>query len=241
MKIIGVIPARWASTRLPGKPLADIAGKPMIQRVWEQAKKSRRLNEVLVACDDSRIEQAVKAFGGQAVMTDPNHPSGTDRIAEAVQGRDADGIINIQGDEPLIDPRVIDALAGLFSLHPGVDMATVIKRIMDEKDYSNPNVVKVVVNQRQEAVYFSRSPIPFNRDGGPVTAYKHLGIYAYQKNFLLGYKNLPESLLEKTEKLEQLRAIEAGYKIKTVITDMESMGVDTAEDLEKIRHIINTR
>lgn len=241
MKAIGVIPARWGSTRFEGKPLAEIAGKPMIQHVWEAVKRSGQLDEVLIACDDDRILKAVESFGGRAVMTANDHSSGTDRIAEAVEKLAVDIVVNIQGDEPLIQPSVIDAVVKLLADDPDAVMATVIKTIMDERDYQNPNVVKVVTNVSGDALYFSRSPIPYNRDGGPVQAFKHLGIYAYRKPFLLGYKNLPASALEKAEKLEQLRALESGYKIKTVLTDMETIGVDTPEDLEKVKELYNRR
>ncbi len=240
MKIIGVIPARWGSTRFEGKILADIDGKPMIQHVWERARRSQMLNNILIACDDERIMVAAKKFGAAAVMTSPKHVSGTDRIAEAVENLRADIVINIQGDEPLIDPRLIDHLAKALVDNPQCAMATVIKEISQKEDVVNPNVVKVVVDLHGMALYFSRAAIPFDRDGkGGAVVYKHIGIYAYRRDFLLGYKKLPKSRLEESEKLEQLRALEAGYRIKTVVTEMDMVGVDIPEDLEKVRKLLD--
>jgi 3-deoxy-manno-octulosonate cytidylyltransferase (CMP-KDO synthetase) len=238
MKIIGVIPARWGSTRFEGKPLADIAGKPMVRHVWERSKKSRLLDDVLIACDDERVAAAAKKFGATAIMTSPHHASGTDRIAEAIAKYPADIIVNIQGDEPLMDSRLIDHLAQALVDKPQCVMATVIKKIERTDDLDNPNVVKVVKDHDGIALYFSRSAIPFDRDGkGGSTFYKHIGIYAYRRDFLLMYKNLPASKLEQTEKLEQLRALEAGFRIMTVETDRETIGVDTPEDVAKVtRH-----
>lgn len=241
MKAIGVIPARWASTRFEGKMLALLDGRPMIEHVWRQAKKSRILEDVLIACDDDRILEAAKSFGANAVMTAKDHESGTDRIAEAVAKIATDIVINIQGDEPLIDPHVIDSLGQVLLQDTALFMATVIKRITKEDEFNNPNVVKVVVDQNKNALYFSRSPIPFDRLKKPFQEnryYKHLGLYAYRKDFLLGYKTLPFSKLESVEKLEQLRALDAGYKIKTIETDHEAIGVDTQEDLQKVATIM---
>ncbi|MBF0484236.1 MAG: 3-deoxy-manno-octulosonate cytidylyltransferase [Candidatus Omnitrophica bacterium] len=237
MIAIGIIPARWGSTRFEGKVLADIGGKPMIQHVWERTKKSQHLKEVLIATDDDRIKNAAQKFGASVIMTAASHPSGTDRIAEAVSRIECDVVVNIQGDEPLIQHKVIDDLVQVFVKNPATVMATVIKKLTNEADFLNPNVVKVVVDQQGNAIYFSRAPIPFNRDGVPfekLKVYKHLGIYAYRKDFLMGFKNLPVSILEQTEKLEQLRVLEAGYKISTVVTDIETIGVDTRDDLEKV-------
>ena len=241
MKTIGVIPARWASTRLAGKILADIHGKPMIQHVWERAKKSRLLDEVFLACDDEKVYQAIEAFGAQAVMTSPSQPSGTDRIAEAAQNIDTDIVLNIQGDEPLIRAEVIDALAQCMLDDDTALMATVVKVMDNENDINNPNVVKTVLDQNKNALYFSRSAIPFNRENkafNEIVYYKHLGLYAYRKEFLLNFKNLPPSVLEDTEKLEQLRVVQAGYKIKTVETKYDTVSVDTAEDLERVKNLI---
>lgn len=234
MKIIGVIPARWGSTRFEGKVLAMIAGKPMIQHVWERVSQSKSLDQIIIACDDERVMDVVKGFGADCVMTAKDHPSGTDRIIEAVQNIECDCVINIQGDEPLIDPQVIDDLAEAMKCDDMVCMGTVIKKFADDEDVADPNIVKVVIDANDYALYFSRSIIPFSRDGAQAKYFKHLGIYAYRRDFLMGYKNLPESMLEQVEKLEQLRVLEAGYKIKTVKTEFQSIGVDTPEDLKRV-------
>jgi 3-deoxy-manno-octulosonate cytidylyltransferase (CMP-KDO synthetase) len=243
MKIIGIIPARFASTRFPGKPLADIAGKTLIQRVYEQAIKAQRLAEVIVATDDERIFQHVQSFGGKAAMTLPSHRSGTDRCAElAAQMPTADAILNIQGDEPFIEPAQIDlAAAPLEAGHP---ISTLAKRIEREEDLHNPNVVKVVWNQSQEALYFSRSPIPHLRGLPPGQwlahgdFYKHIGLYGFSRETLLDVAALPLSRYEQMESLEQLRWLEAGYPIVVGITKQETIGVDTPEDLERARAIV---
>ncbi len=242
MKIIGAIPARWGSTRFEGKVLADINGKPMIQHVWQRAKKSRLLDEVFIVCDDDRIFDAAQAFAARVVMSSPQHASGTERIAHAFRHSAAEIIVNIQGDEPLIRPQVIDSLAQALIDDPACVMATVVKAITNEDDLPNPNVVKVVVDNRQNALYFSRCPIPFNRDQkgfSEMTYYKHLGLYAYRKDFLSQFKDLPPSKLEKTEKLEQLRVLEAGYKIKTIATEYETIGVDVPDDLNRVLALID--
>lgn len=234
MKAVGVIPARWASTRFEGKMLALLNGQPLIEHVWRQAKKSRVLEEILIACDDQRIWDAAKSFGAKVVMTDKDHKSGTDRIAQAAADISADVIVNIQGDEPLIDPAVIDNLAKALLDNTNVVMATVIKPISRPEDLDNPNIVKTVIDCENNALYFSRFPIPYNREKKPFSDavyYKHLGIYAYRKDFLLKFKNLPVSYLEEIEKLEQLRVLSAGYKIKTIQTQHETLGVDTPQDL----------
>lgn len=238
MNILCVIPARYSSTRLPGKPLALIAGKPMIERVYERALAAKRPTAVLVATDHELVYQAVKAFGGQVMMTSPDHATGTDRLAEvAAKYTDADIIINVQGDEPLIAPAVIDLLAGAFDNDPGLNMATLMTEI-DEEEYNLPSVVKVVTSLDGYALYFSRSLIPYPRNskvpGGPLPVYKHIGIYAYRRDFLLHYAAMAPTPLEATESLEQLRALEHGYKIKVLKTDFTSIGVDTPEDLEKV-------
>ncbi len=241
MKAIGVIPARWASTRFEGKMLASLNGRPLIEHVWRQAKKSSILEEVLIACDDQRILDAAKSFGAKVVMTDKNHESGTDRIAQAVLNISTQVVINIQGDEPLIDPLVIDSLAEVLLADESLSMATVIKRIAREEEFQNSNVVKVVIDGHHNALYFSRSPIPYNREKKLFSEgiyYKHLGLYGYRKDFLLGFKNLPFSYLEATEKLEQLRVLQAGYKIKTLETQHETIGVDTPEDLGVVARLM---
>lgn len=242
MKIICVIPARYASTRLPGKPLALIAGKPMIQHVYERACRARRPATVLVATDSRLVRDAVAAFGGQAVLTSPDHPTGTDRLAEVAQSRpEADLIINVQGDEPLLDPQVIDDLAGAFDHDPGLNMATLMT-VMAEEEYHNPGAVKVLTDLEGYALYFSRSLIPYPRvrhDGYAV--YKHIGIYAYRRDFLLKYAKLPPTPHERAESLEQLRALEHGYRIKVLKTDFTSIGVDTPEDLEQVNRLLQNK
>lgn len=237
MKVLCVIPARYASTRLPGKPLKDIAGKPMVVRVYERASKAKRVSETLVATDDQRIYDAVLAHGGKAQMTRADHPTGTDRLAEVAASRpDADLIVNVQGDEPLIDPGLIDQLAVCFEQDRELQMATVKTEISDAAEQKNPNNVKVVTDRDGYALYFSRSLLPYPRhDGTPV--YKHIGIYAYRRDFLLQYAKMPETPLEHAESLEQLRALENGYRIKVVETSSKFVGVDTEEDLKKVRAI----
>lgn len=238
MNILCVIPARYSSTRLPGKPLAMIAGKPMIERVYERAKQAKRPNAVLVATDHDLVYEAVKNFGGEVVMTSPDHPTGTDRLAEvATKYTDADIIINVQGDEPLIAPEVIDLIASAFDDDPELNMATLMTE-MDKSEYNLPSAVKVVVSLTGYALYFSRSLIPYPRNskasGSQLPVYKHIGIYAYRRDFLLKYAALQPTPLELTESLEQLRALEHGYKIKVLKTDFKSIGVDTPEELEKV-------
>jgi 3-deoxy-manno-octulosonate cytidylyltransferase (CMP-KDO synthetase) len=241
MSILGIIPARYASTRFPGKPLVDIAGKSMIQRVFEQSKKCTHLTEVIVATDDIRIYDHVLGFGGVAVMTSPGHQSGTDRCAEvAWQHPQYDVIINIQGDEPYIDPGQISKLASCFN-NADTQIATLIKKVQDEQELFNVNSPKVVVNNLSEAVYFSRSPLPHIRGQEPqnwlnfYTYFKHIGIYGYRADVLEQITNLPVSPLEKAESLEQLRWIENGYRIKVAETELETFAVDAPEDLEKFR------
>ena len=238
MTTIGVIPARLGSTRFPGKVLADIAGKSMIQHVWDGAKKSKLLDDLIIACDDEKILKVAKSFGAKAVLTSGDHSSGSDRIAEAVENLDVDIIVNIQADEPFIQPSVIDHLVEVLKSDASSVMATVVKIIENPEDCQNPNVVKVVLDDQKNALYFSRSLIPYNRGKEKIAYYKHLGIYAYRKDFLFKFKNLPKSNLEKIEQLEQLRVLEAGYKIKTVLTDVDSIGVDTPEDLERVKSFL---
>jgi 3-deoxy-manno-octulosonate cytidylyltransferase (CMP-KDO synthetase) len=238
MNILGIIPARYASSRFPGKPLVDIAGKSMIQRVYEQAAKCADLTDVMVATDDDRIFNHVIQFGGKAVMTGDQHQSGTDRCAEvAAVHTDYDVIINIQGDEPYIEPEQISKLAACFTA-PDVQIATLIKRIKNEQELHNPNSPKVVVNKLNEAIYFSRSALPHIRGEEPenwlefYTYYKHIGIYAYRADVLQQITKLEVSSLEKAEALEQLRWIENGYRIKVAETEFETYAVDTPADLE---------
>jgi 3-deoxy-manno-octulosonate cytidylyltransferase (CMP-KDO synthetase) len=240
MKILGIIPARYASTRFPGKPLADIAGKSMIQRVYEQAKKCARLSEVIVATDDERIFKHVAVFGGVAVMTSPDHQSGTDRCAEVAQKHpEYDVIINIQGDEPYIDPEQITKLISCFN-DANTQIATLVKKVLTDHELHNTNSPKVIINKHSEAIYFSRSPLPHIRGQEPqhwlqhFTYFKHIGIYGYRADILKQITKLPVSSLEKAESLEQLRWIENGYKIKVAETELETYAIDTPEDLEKI-------
>lgn len=237
MTAIGVIPARYGSTRLKAKVLADILGKPMIRHVWERARKAKLLDDLIIACDDPRVKAAAEKFGAKAVMTSKNHTCGSDRIREVVKSLKADIVVNIQGDEPLVSASMIDGMVSALCKDKASPMATVITPLSNEKDLENPNVVKVVIDKNDCALYFSRSVIPYNRDGAPtgkIGYYKHLGLYAYRKDFLMRFKNLPPSRLEKTEKLEQLRVLEAGYKIKTVKTRFDTIAVDTAEDLKRV-------
>ena len=233
MKTIAVIPARWGSTRFEGKVLASIAGKPMIQHVWQRCKQAQELDQVWIACDDERIKEACQRFGAQVILTSKLHSSGSDRIAEALKQIEGDIIVNVQGDEPTIEPAIIDNLVKAFKADAQSSMATVIKAIDRADEMSDPNVVKVVVDQDFHALYFSRSAIPYNRAGKKIVYYKHLGIYAYRRDFLMKFTKWPKSPLEETEKLEQLRALEAGYKIKTILTDIETIAVDTPADLAR--------
>ncbi len=245
MKTLGIIPARFASTRFPGKPLVDIYGKSMIQRVYEQACSSSSLDKVVIATDDDRIIEVVKSFGGAYALTRTDYQSGTDRCAEvALAYSGYDIVINIQGDEPYIDPIQIDLLSSCFT-DPEVRLATLIKKIDTEEELFNNNIPKVVINARQEAIYFSRHTIPFLRNAereNYLTAhqfYKHIGIYGYTTATLLEITKLKPSSLELAESLEQLRWIENGYKIQTKITDLETIAVDTPQDLEKIIRLKN--
>jgi len=241
MKAVGVLPARWASTRLPGKVLIDICGKPMIQHVWERVRQCKRLSDVIVACDEPHVLDRCKAFGAQAVLTSQDHPSGSDRVAEAVSHSDADIIVNIQSDEPLIDPKLIDDLVLSLENDEACVLATPIKRLAAAEDFNNPNIVKVVVDVNGHALYFSRAGIPFKRDGKPADYsryFRHLGLYAYRRDFLFSYCQWPKSFLEQQECLEQLRVLEAGYKIKCVETDVETIGVDTPDDVKKVTSLL---
>lgn len=234
--ILGVIPARYASTRFPGKPLAILAGKPLIQHVWERASQSKYLSRLVVATDDARIESAALAFGAQVAMTRCDHLSGTDRAAEVAESTDANIIVNIQGDEPLIDPDAIDAAILTLLDDAQCQMASLKRRITDDSEIQNPNVVKVVTGGNGDALYFSRSPIPFQR--GPSAGYfKHIGLYIYRRKLLLAYSTLPVGPLEQAEKLEQLRALENGIAIRVAETGYDTIGVDTPEDLAAVERI----
>ncbi len=240
MKIIGIIPARYASTRFPGKPLALIAGKTLIQHVVERCQKAKSLDEVIVATDDTRIWEVAQDFC-RVEMTAPEHPSGTDRIAQVVENCACDGVVNIQGDEPLIDPRVIDAVAGALG---GAEMSTAATPIEAVAEWENPNVVKVVVNAAGRALYFSRRTIPYVRDAATgaeqLAAFpflKHLGIYGYRRETLLRLVKFKVSPLEQAEKLEQLRALENGIQIAVVKVNYDSIGVDVPADIKRVEQI----
>jgi 3-deoxy-manno-octulosonate cytidylyltransferase (CMP-KDO synthetase) len=234
--IIGVIPARYGSTRLPGKALVPICGKPLVQWVYERAKLAKTLGDVIVATDDNRIRKAVESFGGRAVMTSADHPSGTDRIAEAIAKENADIIINIQGDEPLIDPKLIDDVGLVLHDDPAWDMATAATPIKGQGDLDNPAIVKVVWDNSGRALYFSRSPIPHVRDGGGVSPglhFRHIGIYGYRRTFLQKLVHTPPCPSEQAEKLEQLRALHIGCRMKVIQTNDTGLGVDTPEDVTR--------
>lgn len=238
MSVAGVIPARWGSTRFPGKILTPLCGKPLVQWVWERASQARGLSRLLVATDDQRIADAVHAFGGEPVMTRSDHPSGTDRIAEAVQDLDVTAVVNIQGDEPLIDPALIDALAALVEVDGAWDMATAAARIDESALIDQSSVVKVVMDAEGRALYFSRAPIPYARDQargvGAVGSYwRHIGIYAYRRTFLTRLVATPPVMLEETEKLEQLRALYIGGRIKVLAAPGVALGVDEPEDVPR--------
>jgi len=238
-RVICVIPARYASTRFPGKPLADIAGKPMIEWVYERATKAKLIDEVVVATDDERIFSTVESFGGKVVMTGSEHPSGTDRLAEVAQMYEkTDIILNVQGDEPLIEPKLIDMLTDELLKDDSLNMATA-KVLLKEKEIPDPAAVKVVTDKNGYALYFSRSLVPYPRNKiASLASYKHIGIYAYRKDFLLKFAKMEQGYLEQIEGLEQLRALENGYKIKVIETDFLCIGVDTPEDLQEVNHLL---
>ena len=241
MGIIGVIPARYSSTRFEGKVLADILGKPMIQHVWERARQAKFLDEVIIACDDERVADVARDFGAKVVLTAKAHACGTDRIIEVINPLDVKAVVNIQGDEPLVNPMMIDSVARALLGDASLSMATIMKKIEDPAEISDPNVVKVVVGKNDLALYFSRAPIPYlapNSEVKEAAYYKHIGLYAYTKDFLFTYKNLPVSALERTEKLEQLRVLAEGFKIKVIETKFDTISVDTPEDLERLKVLL---
>ena len=250
MKNLGVIPARYQSTRLAGKVLLPIAGKPLVQHVYEKACRAKQLEEVWIATDDPRVQEAAGRFGAKCVMTDPSHRSGTDRIAEVVGAVAVERVVNLQADEPLLEPGMIDILLEGMEKDASIQIATLRHVILDERDLSNPNVVKVVRDRKGDALYFSRHPIPYVRsldfpwDNSRFTAeqdgpwYKHIGIYAYTKSFLAAWKKLAPTPLELREGLEQLRVLEYGIRIRVFDSPYETLGVDTLEDLERVRGIL---
>lgn len=238
---VAIIPARYRSTRLPGKTLADLHGRPLIEHVYRRVAAVGHLAAVIVATDDERIRRAVERFGGQVVMTSPTHPSGTDRLAEVAAHRTEDLIVNVQGDEPFIEPAMIREALAAFDHDETLDMSTLRRRIDDIGDVTNPNVTKVVTDRDGMALYFSRAPIPYVRDRSSAAGaehYKHIGLYVYRRPFLLTLAGLSPTPLERTESLEQLRALEHGYRIKVVDTAYDSLGVDTEEDLQRARVLL---
>jgi 3-deoxy-manno-octulosonate cytidylyltransferase (CMP-KDO synthetase) len=242
MSVLAVIPARYASTRLPGKPLVSLGGKPMIERVWDRVRQAASVSDVLVATDDERIRAAVEAFGGKAVMTRSDHRSGTERIAEvAATHKDADIFLNVQGDEPLIEPAAIDELVEAIQSDGEVQVATLAVPITHPPDIMDPNVCKVVLDFDGNALYFSRAPIPWVRDrGGSVHArhLKHLGLYAFRREALLDFATFPQGDLERVEQLEQLRWLENGYRIRVAETEHDSVSVDVPEDVARIEALL---
>ena len=235
LSILGVIPARYASSRFPGKALVSIGGKTMLQHVWERASQARYLTSVVIATDDARIRDAAEDFRARVVMTRADHISGTDRVAEAASASTAQVIVNIQGDEPMLDPAAIDAaVLGLLE-QDEIPMGTLKKRIEGRVEITDPNVVKVVSDHQGNALYFSRLPIPYIRENAtPAVYFKHIGLYVYRRDFLLAYSDLPVGPLEQAERLEQLRALENGFKIRVIETEYESLGVDTPEDWHRV-------
>ena len=246
MGVLVVIPARYGSTRFPGKPLATLHGRPVIQHVYERVAQAERVEETVIATDDERIVEAVRQFGGEAVMTSPQARSGTERVAEVARTRSAQIVINVQGDEPLVHPDMVDSVAAFLERHKAVPMASVMRRIERCEDIANPHIVKVVVDREGFALYFSRGPIPWVRQdedpraGGPhealkvMGAMKHIGLYGYQRRFVMQFPHLEPTPLEQFEQLEQLRALEHGYRIKLLETEHDTIGVDTPEDLARV-------
>jgi 3-deoxy-manno-octulosonate cytidylyltransferase (CMP-KDO synthetase) len=241
-----VLPARYASTRFPGKPLAEIAGRPLIEWVYRRAEEIRGVGELVVATDDDRIAGAVEGFGGRAVMTSADHVTGTDRVAEVARSRDLPFVVNLQGDEPVFDPRTVEEMVEQLSAAPDTDVVTACHPITSAKDYFDPNVVKVVVDRHGRALYFSRSPIPEGvfKNGAAVErparvpevqqAYRHVGVYAYRREALLRFASLAPTNLERTERLEQLRALENGMTVRVVVTDTPTLGVDVPENIKEV-------
>jgi 3-deoxy-D-manno-octulosonate cytidylyltransferase len=241
MICIAVIPARYASVRFPGKPLALLKGKPIIQHVYERVLNSSLFSDVIVATDDNRIADTVKAFNGKVRLTSADHPSGSDRIAEVIRDIDCDVIFNVQGDEPMIDAETLSKLKDVF-IDAQVKVASLMTPISDDKDILNINVVKVVTDNDLNSLYFSRSPIPYNRDQQTgIVYFRHIGVYAYRKQTLLDYIKLPAGKLEQIEKLEQLRFLENGIQLKMVQTSYQGIGIDTPEDLQTVENLLSNK
>lgn len=246
-KAIVVIPARYGSTRLPAKAIAEIEGKPLVQHVYDRARLSKLASDCLIATDDERIKQACEQYGSKVMMTSVDHKSGTDRMAEVAEKTDADVYINVQGDEPLVDPDAVDLLIKTMFDDPSIKMGTLKRPIDKYENFVTPNNARVVCDADDFALYFSRAAIPFltreqfEEAGDARPVYKHIGIYSFRRKFLLEFASMPPSTLEKTERLEQLRALEAGVKIKALTTDYESISVETPEDLERVRALFAER
>ncbi len=252
MKTVVIIPARLGSSRLPGKVILDICGKPMVQHVYEAAKKAKNIEDVYIATDSKEVEEKCKAFTSNIIMTSKEHESGTDRLAEAIKSIQCNHVINVQGDEPLIDPEIISKLASVLK-NKDSEMVSAMHKIVTTEELKSPNAVKVTVNNNSDALYFSRSIIPHHRDNWdallnhhetipePLKFFKHIGIYGYTKEFLQKYAQMDQTYLEKLEKLEQLRVLENGFGIKMVETEYEPIGVDTFEDLERVRELMKCR
>ena len=241
MDAIGIIPARYGATRFEGKVLADLMGKPVIQHVWENARRASTLADLIVATDDVKVKEEVERFGGKVVLTAKEHKTGTDRLREVVNPIDTKVVVNIQAHEPLLHPSMIDDIVRPLLEDKGILMTTLKKKITDPEDLRNPNVVKVVTDKNGYALYFSRSPIPFPRFHDGVVFYKHIGLYGFTKEFLFTFTNLPVSALENIEGLEQLRVLENGYRIKVAETQFDTIGIDTPEDLERAKEVLISR
>jgi 3-deoxy-manno-octulosonate cytidylyltransferase (CMP-KDO synthetase) len=240
--VVAVIPARYASTRLPGKPLALIGERPMIEHVYRRVAATPSIGTVLVATDDERVRAVVERFGGRAVLTAATHASGTDRVAEVAARLDCELVVNVQGDEPLIEPAMIEEALAPFADDPALPMSTLCRRLEDPARAASPHVTKVVFDRTGHALYFSRAPIPFVREGGPgAVRYEHVGLYVYRRACLLALAKLDPTPLEQAEQLEQLRALEHGVRIRVVETAHRSIGVDTPEDLERVRQLVASR
>ncbi|MBX3180044.1 MAG: 3-deoxy-manno-octulosonate cytidylyltransferase [Candidatus Hydrogenedentes bacterium] len=245
-RVVGIIPSRYASTRLPGKALEDILGKPMVQRVYEACRKSDVLDALYVATDDQRIAEVVERIGGSVIMTSPYHVSGTDRLAEAIKSIDADIVVNIQGDYPFMNPCMIQEGVDPLLADPDLPMATMMRAVSSPTDLHNPDVVKVIINLKSEAMYFSRSLIPFPRGYKAHSVYEHIGMFFYRREFLEFFSQLPPTPLEQVEKLEQLRVLEHGYRIRVVLTQckdslLSGFSVDTSDDLDRLEEMLNKR
>lgn len=238
---VGIIPARYDATRFPGKPLFPILGKPLVQHVYERVNAAKNISATIVATDDERIFQTVQAFGGRVVMTKKDHPTGTDRLAEVARGLDCDLVVNVQGDEPLMSPELVDRSVAHFGAIPDFKMGSAMTRITVEQDISNPNVVKIVAGQNGQALYFTRFPVPYRRRNTDVPCYQHIGFYVYKRDFLLEFAAMPPTPLEITESLEQLRALENGIRIDMIETDYQGIGVDAPEDVARIEWELKQR